>query len=67
MNFRIIAEAHEGVFSVDEECIDVVEAESEFDALQKCKKLHFCPNWNCFLLGDSRKCFAIKWDNRCVE
>ena len=64
MKFRIMAEAHEGVFSCDEECIDVVEAENSLDALQKCTKIHFDSNWNCFLLGNElsssvRKCFAV--------
>jgi len=33
MKFKIMAEAHEGVFSIDEECLDVMDADSEIDAL----------------------------------
>jgi hypothetical protein len=58
MRFEIVAEGHEGVFSVPEETLAVVEANSDPEALEKYAqaepRLKYCEPWNRWLIG-SRK------------
>lgn len=61
MMFRIVAEGHEGVVSVPEECLAVVQATSEFDALEKFSikehNMKYVSDWGCYVLCE-RKIFA---------
>ena len=64
MRFKIMAESHEGVISMDEECIATIEAPDELTALQqiaiKDERVHYNDAWDTFLIGDYRKVFAVK-------
>jgi hypothetical protein len=62
MIYRIMAEGHEGVFSVDEEWLDTVEADSEQQALEIYAAKHEvkrCPEWNCYWIGRGRRLSAV--------
>lgn len=63
MKFKIMAEAHEGVCSVPEECWGVIEkARDEKDALEQYARIDpqvkWCEDWQCFLMN-ARKVFAV--------
>ncbi len=51
--YNIIAESHEGAFSVEEECLDTIYANSEKEAMEiyskKDKSIRYSDNWNCWL------------------
>ncbi len=61
MKYQIIAEGHEGVYSVDEEILTIIEAYSKESAILKFfeqnNKVQYCENWNCWLIG-ARKIWA---------
>ena len=61
MKYEIKAEAHEGIFSVDEEVWGIVEADNKELAMNKFAqnepKIHYCEGWDCWLMG-ARKVWA---------
>lgn len=64
MQFRIIAEGHEGVVSCDEECLGIIEAENETLAIKKLQEsnsnIRWVESWKCFTYGAARKIYAEK-------
>ena len=62
MKYAIIAESHEGVYSVDEECLGYIYAKSASEACiiyaRQDKNIHWCDQWKCFLINGVRKIFA---------
>lgn len=55
MIYKIIGEAHEGVWSCDEECLYEVEAKSPDEALllfsTTDSRVHFSDHWGIWLMG----------------
>lgn len=62
MQYRIFAEGHSGVFSVDEEYLGLVEATNAFQALKNYadsnNNVRWVEGWKCFIIGECRKVFA---------
>lgn len=60
--YKIMAEAHEGVFSVDEECLAVIEAATDLHAMDyyadNNPRVSYIPQWNCFVINGARKIWA---------
>lgn len=65
MKYRIIAEAHEGAFSVDEEVLGSIEAATPEKAIaawaSKDPRLTWAKSWNCWIIGHSRKVFVKEY------
>jgi len=62
MEYKIVAEGHEGSFSCREEVLGVSEADSPDDALveysSRDQRVHYVESWKRYVIGDSRKVFA---------
>lgn len=61
-NYKMIAETHEGVISVEHECWGVVEAENAIEAMKSFAtteaNVTWCEEWGCCLCG-ARKIRAV--------